>query len=88
MQANARQMREFRRRIQSVFQDPYASLNPRRGIRQALSEPLHVHRLGSPAEIEAKVRSTILEVGLTVAVLDKYPHEFSGGQRQRGGPER
>ena len=84
-QANAAEMRALRRRIQIVFQDPYSSLNPRRTIRQALAEPLHVHRLGSVSQIEAKIQRTILEVGLPVAALNKYPHEFSGGQRQRVG---
>jgi peptide/nickel transport system ATP-binding protein len=84
-QASASQMRAFRRRVQIVFQDPYASLNPRQTIRQALAEPLKVHRLGSASEIEAKIQRTIQEVGLPVSALDKYPHEFSGGQRQRVG---
>ena len=84
-QASAAEMRALRRRIQIVFQDPYASLNPRRTIRQALAEPLHVYRLGSASQIEAKIQSTIQEVGLPVAALNKYPHEFSGGQRQRVG---
>jgi len=84
-QASASQMRALRQRIQIVFQDPYASLNPRRTVRQTLSEPLVVHGLGSAREIEAKVQSTIQEVGLPLSALDRYPHEFSGGQRQRIG---
>ncbi|MCD0504907.1 ABC transporter ATP-binding protein [Bordetella petrii] len=84
-QANAAQMRALRRRIQIVFQDPYASLNPRLTVRQALAEPLRVHRLGSPAQIGAKLEHIIQEVGLPVSALDRYPHEFSGGQRQRIG---
>ncbi|WP_413704181.1 ABC transporter ATP-binding protein [Pseudomonas sp. Pseusp16] len=84
-QASASQMRSLRQRIQIVFQDPFSSLNPRRTIRQALAEPLYVHRLGSASEIEAKIQSTIQEVGLPVSALDRYPHEFSGGQRQRIG---
>jgi oligopeptide/dipeptide ABC transporter ATP-binding protein len=84
-QASAAELRTLRRRIQIVFQDPYASLNPRRTVRQTLAEPLQVHRRGSAAEIEAKVSKTIQEVGLPVSALDRYPHEFSGGQRQRIG---
>ncbi|WP_460318257.1 ABC transporter ATP-binding protein [Pseudomonas ogarae] len=83
--ASTSQMRLLRQRIQIVFQDPYASLNPRRTIRQSLAEPLYVHRLGSASQIEAKIQSTIQEVGLPVSALDRYPHEFSGGQRQRIG---
>lgn len=84
-QAGAAEMRALRRRIQIVFQDPYSSLNPRLTVRQALAEPLRVHRLGSAAQIAAKVEQTIQEVGLPISALDRYPHEFSGGQRQRVG---
>ena len=83
--ASASALRTLRQRIQIVFQDPYASLNPRRTVRQTLAEPLQVHRLGTAAEIDAKVTRTIQEVGLPVSALDRYPHEFSGGQRQRIG---
>lgn len=83
--ADAVQLRALRRRIQLVFQDPYASLNPRRTVRQTLAEPLRVRKLGDEAWIRAKVESTIQEVGLPVSALDRYPHEFSGGQRQRIG---
>ena len=84
-QASASALRALRQRIQIVFQDPYASLNPRRTVRQALSEPLRVHRRGTAAQIDAKVEQTIQEVGLPLSALDRYPHEFSGGQRQRIG---
>ena len=83
--AGAAALRKLRQRIQIVLQDPYASLNPRRTVRQTLSEPLFVHGLGSATEIEAKITQTIQEVGLPVTALDRYPHEFSGGQRQRIG---
>ncbi|NYT35877.1 ATP-binding cassette domain-containing protein [Allopusillimonas soli] len=83
--ANAAQMRKLRQRIQIVFQDPFASLNPRLTIRQALSEPLRVHGLGSAAQIDARIRRILDEVGLPQTALDRYPHEFSGGQRQRVG---
>jgi len=68
-----------------VFQDPYSSLNPRRTIGQALSEPMAVHRVGSAAAIAAKVASVLTEVGMPRDAAEKYPHEFSGGQRQRIG---
>lgn len=83
--AGAAELRAMRRRIQLVFQDPYASLNPRRTVRQTLAEPLKVHGLGNADWIRAKIESTIQEVGLPVSALDRYPHEFSGGQRQRIG---
>jgi oligopeptide/dipeptide ABC transporter ATP-binding protein len=83
--AGASALRALRRRIQIVFQDPYASLNPRRTVRQALTEPLIVHRLGNAAQMAAKVAQTLGEVGLPQSALDRYPHEFSGGQRQRIG---
>jgi peptide/nickel transport system ATP-binding protein len=83
--AGAAELRALRRRIQIVFQDPYASLNPRLTVQQTLSEPLRVHRMGDAATIDAKVARTIQEVGLPQSALDRYPHEFSGGQRQRIG---
>ena len=83
--AGAAQMRTLRQRIQIVFQDPYASLNPRRTVRQTLEEPLRVHGQGDALAIASKVTETLLDVGLPVDVLDRYPHEFSGGQRQRIG---
>lgn len=84
-QADAHALRVLRRRLQIVFQDPYASLNPRRTVRQTLAEPLIVHQMGNAKDIDDKVVQTIQEVGLPVTALDKYPHEFSGGQRQRIG---
>jgi oligopeptide/dipeptide ABC transporter ATP-binding protein len=83
--AGGAQLRTLRQRVQIVFQDPYASLNPRRTIRQTLAEPLFVHGMGNASAIDAKITQTIQEVGLPVSALDKYPHEFSGGQRQRIG---
>ncbi|MNK27752.1 Oligopeptide transport ATP-binding protein OppF [compost metagenome] len=83
--AGAGALRALRRRIQIVFQDPYASLNPRRTVRQALAEPLFVHKQGDARQIAAKVEQAITEVGLPLSALDRYPHEFSGGQRQRIG---
>ena len=83
--ADPAQLRQLRQRIQIVFQDPFASLNPRRTVRQTLAEPLQVHRLGTPSDIEAKITKTLDEVGLPQSAMDRYPHEFSGGQRQRIG---
>ena len=78
-------LRAIRRRMQIVFQDPYASLNPRRTIRQTLEEPLHVHGGMGRREVAEKAATTLDEVGLPQTALDRYPHEFSGGQRQRVG---
>ena len=76
-------LREFRRNIQMVFQDPYASLNPRMTVSDALSEPLRAHFSLTPQEISKKVGRALEQVGLTEQAKHKYPHEFSGGQRQR-----
>ncbi|AKJ26756.1 ABC transporter ATP-binding protein [Caldimonas brevitalea] len=74
----------MRRRLQIVFQNPYASLNPRFTVGQTLVEPMNIHRLGgSGTEREARARSLLVKVGLDESAFDKYPHEFSGGQRQR-----
>ena len=73
-----------RRRIQIVFQNPYASLNPRFTIGQTLVEPMTIHGIGaSTAEREQRARSLLEKVGLDGRAFGKYPHEFSGGQRQR-----
>ena len=78
-------MRQARRHMQIVFQDPYSSLNPRMRARDIVEEPLVIHRLGSAAERLARVRELFAVVGLEVSHLDRYPSEFSGGQRQRIG---
>jgi oligopeptide/dipeptide ABC transporter ATP-binding protein len=81
-----RQMREMRRRAGMVFQDPFASLDPRRTVAQTVSEPLEVHGLRSGRRERAARVGELLElVGLDPAVAGRYPHEFSGGQRQRVG---
>jgi peptide/nickel transport system ATP-binding protein len=74
----------MRRRIQIVFQNPYASLNPRFTIGQTLTEPMTIHNVGSSsAEREQRARDLLAKVGLDAGAMFKYPHEFSGGQRQR-----
>ena len=81
---DASDMLSYRKRMQIIFQDPYASLNPRLTIEQALTEPLTVHHIGSgSSERRDRVVSLLEEVGLSSAHLLRYPHEFSGGQRQR-----
>ena len=80
-----RQMRPLRRRIQMVFQDPYASLNPRRRVRDLIAEPLRVHTAMSKAEIASRVAELLDIVGLKPDHAMRFPHEFSGGQRQRIG---
>ena len=77
-------LRGLRRRIQFVFQDPYASLNPRKSVRDALAEPLVIHGLHRKTQ-SARVLELLDMVGLNPAHADRYPHEFSGGQRQRIG---
>jgi len=78
-------MRGYRKRMQIIFQDPYASLNPREKVREVLTHPLKLHRIGSPAEREDRAVSLLAKVGMSPDHLDRYPHEFSGGQRQRIG---
>jgi len=78
-------MRQARRDMQIVFQDPYSSLNPRMRARQIVEEPLIIHRIGRRAERRARVAELFDLVGLNPAHLERYPHEFSGGQRQRIG---
>ncbi|MEL6316442.1 MAG: ABC transporter ATP-binding protein, partial [Pseudomonadota bacterium] len=73
----------FRRQVQIVFQDPYASLSPRMTVQDILMEPLLIHNVGTRAERLTKVKALIQRVGLPVDTLARYPHAFSGGQRQR-----
>lgn len=81
-----RALRPLRRRMQMVFQDPLGSLNPRLSIGDALTEPLHVHRVGASAAARRALAAALLErVGMSPEALIRYPHEFSGGQRQRIG---
>jgi oligopeptide/dipeptide ABC transporter ATP-binding protein len=79
-------LRAARRNLQMVFQDPHASLNPRMTVFDTLAEPLVVHGVASgKSEIEDRVRALMRKVGLSAAMMRRYPHEFSGGQRQRVG---
>ena len=75
----------MRRQFQIIFQDPYSSLNPRMTVRQILEEPFLIHGLGTRRERRAWVQELLKEVGLAEEHLERYPHEFSGGQRQRLG---
>jgi len=78
-------MRQLRRHMQIVFQDPYSSLNPRMRARQIVEEPLVIHKLGGRAARRDRVADLFRLVGLNPAQFERYPHEFSGGQRQRIG---
>jgi oligopeptide/dipeptide ABC transporter ATP-binding protein len=80
-----RQRLETARMVQMVFQDPYASLNPRQTVRRTLATPLALHGISDKAEVEARVVDMLAKVGLRPEHADRYPHEFSGGQRQRIG---
>ena len=81
-----RALRPMRRKMQMIFQDPYASLNPRMTIGAAIAEPLAIHKLANtPAERDARVHELLAKVGLREDAARRYPHEFSGGQRQRVG---
>lgn len=83
---NQKQFRPIRRDIQMIFQDPFASLNPRLTIEQILREPLFIHKLVNNRQQAREVIEAMLEkVGLDRSVIKRYPHEFSGGQRQRIG---
>jgi oligopeptide/dipeptide ABC transporter ATP-binding protein len=80
---SASDLDDMRRDLQMVFQDPFASLNPRMTIFSTLAEPLLVHRVCKPSEVTARVTELMRQVGLPARDMQKYPHEFSGGQRQR-----
>jgi oligopeptide transport system ATP-binding protein len=82
------EMRQMRRKMQMIFQDPYASLNPRMTVEQIVGEPLMVHNVAAGAEISERVKHLLDLVGLNASFSDRYPHEFSGGQRQRIGVAR
>ena len=81
----AKDLRSLRREMQIVFQDPYASLNPRMSIFSIVSEPLRIHKMSGSAAARERVAELLEQVGLDPAYMHRYPHEFSGGQRQRIG---
>ncbi len=80
-----RRMRPFRRQIQMIFQDPYASLNPRKRVGQIVGDPLKLQGVASGAELRGQVQELLERVGLSPEHYNRFPHEFSGGQRQRIG---
>ena len=83
--AGRKRMKELRREMQIIFQDPYASLNPRLTVGEIVEEPLIVHRIGTKEERREEVAQLLHKVGLNPEAMRRYPHEFSGGQRQRIG---
>ncbi|MGY6569358.1 MAG: ABC transporter ATP-binding protein [Salinarimonas sp.] len=83
MEASAAQMREARKRMQMIFQDPFGSLNPRKTVGAAIREPITVHGLAKGANADARVEQLLEQVGLLPEHALRFPHEFSGGQRQR-----
>ena len=85
MDLSGEEMRLFRRSVQMIFQDPFASLNPRMNVLETVGEPLKVNGIAKGHELEERVAQVIQQVGLRVEHLRRYPHSFSGGQRQRIG---
>jgi oligopeptide transport system ATP-binding protein len=83
-----RQLRPYRREMQMIFQDPYASLNPRKRVGQIVEDPFRIHRTLSTKQIRRRVQELLEVVGLSPDHINRYPHEFSGGQRQRIGVAR
>ena len=77
------ELRQARQRVQMIFQDPFASLNPRYTIGSLIAEPMHIYKVASNAEIRERTTELLNVVGLRPEYIDRYPHEFSGGQRQR-----
>lgn len=80
-----RQLQQIRRKVQMIFQDPYASLNPRMSAQAIVSEPLEIYNTVKKSERKDRVAELLTMVGLNPALMNRYPHEFSGGQRQRIG---
>ncbi len=80
---NSKELMNFRRHVQMIFQDPYSSLNPRMTIHNIVSQPLVVHKIGDTPTQKKMVQEILERVGLGAWALNRYPHEFSGGQRQR-----
>ena len=84
-QLSRREMREFRKHMQMIFQDPYSSLDPRKTVFDIVSEPLRINKIAAGKELEDRVRTALDLVGLDVRYMKRFPHAFSGGQRQRIG---
>lgn len=84
-QLNRRDLREFRKHMQMIFQDPYSSLDPRKTVFDIVSEPLRINRIAAGKALEDQVRAALELVGLDLRYMKRYPHAFSGGQRQRIG---
>lgn len=84
-QLGSKELRELRKNLQVVFQDPYASLDPKWRIGDIIAEPLRIHKMGTSGERDKKVRELMSYVGIYPEYYNRYPHEFSGGQRQRIG---
>ncbi|NOU32007.1 MAG: ATP-binding cassette domain-containing protein [Polyangiaceae bacterium] len=83
---SAGELRPLRRKMQIIFQDPYSSLNPRMTVREALLEPIEIHKLAeTKSDAQQMIAELLRKVGLRPEMMDRYPHEFSGGQRQRIG---
>jgi len=85
---NGRELRQTRRKMQMIFQDPYASLNPRMTVGEIISEPLVIYNAAARGELNDSVENLLQLVGLNPSFANRYPHEFSGGQRQRVGVAR
>ena len=83
-----RELRPYRRELQMIFQDPYASLNPRRRVGQIIADPLEIHGVGGREDVKRRVQELLDVVGLLPQHVNRFPHEFSGGQRQRVGVAR
>ncbi len=81
--AKGAHLRAMRQRVQMIFQDPYASLDPRMTVGALIAEPMVIYKTGTRADIRARTEELLQKVGLNPAFVDRYPHEFSGGQRQR-----
>lgn len=80
---SGKKLRELRKDMQMIFQDPYAALDPRMTVGQILAEPFEIHKIGNGTERKAKVRKLLETVGLKATDMNRFPHEFSGGQKQR-----
>src|SRR5690606_20167165 len=83
LQLDGRELQEQRKRMQMIFQDPYASLNPRMKVADSIAEPLVINKLATGSQARDKVMDLLSQVGLEPDMATRFPHEFSGGQRQR-----